>query len=65
MHVYTETKTQEECGYLGICLCWAINKRKWSKISKQWIGNKWHKESQENFRRWFQGNGGNWCTKLK
>ena len=31
--------TQEECWYLGICLCWSGNKRKWSKISKQWMGN--------------------------
>ena len=29
------------------------------------MGDKLHKEAQEHFRRWFQGHGGNWCTKLK
>ena len=54
-HGYKGIKTQEECGYFGMCLFWSGNKRKWSKISKMWMGNKLHKEAQEHFRRWFQG----------
>ena len=61
-HGYTGRETQDKCGYVGICLCWAGNKRKGPKISIRWMGNKWHKESQENSRRKFQGHGGNLCT---
>ena len=40
-------------------------KIKWSKMSKWWMGDKWHKEAQEHFRKLFQGHVGNWCTKSK